>query len=77
MSRSESVAGLLEDLDLGDVAAENESRQLRSFFVPTGPFYQAKRGHARLVMGRKGSGKTAIFYALREAFQVMGISCWT
>ena len=67
-SPTQSVPGLLERLDLGDVAAENESRQLRSYFVPTGPFYQAKRGHARLVIGRKGSGKTAIFYALRESF---------
>ena len=62
------VPGLLERLDLGDVAAENESRQLRSYFVRTGPFYQARRGHARLVIGRKGSGKTAIFYALRDSF---------
>jgi hypothetical protein len=61
-------SGLLERLDLGDIAAENESRQLRSYFVRTGQFVQAKRGHARLVIGRKGSGKTAIFYALRDSF---------
>ena len=61
-------AGLLERLDLGDVAAENESRQLRNYFVRTGQFVQAKRGHARLVIGRKGSGKTAIFYAIRDSF---------
>ncbi len=66
------VPGLLERLDLGDVAAENESRQLRSYFVRTGPFYQARRGHARLVIGRKGSGKTAIFYALRDSFRGRG-----
>ena len=60
--------GLLERLDLGDVAAENESRELRTYFVRTGQFIQAKRGHARLVIGRKGSGKTAIFYALRDSF---------
>lgn len=59
---------LLERLDLGDVAAENEIRQLRSYFVRTGQFNEAKRGHARLVIGRKGSGKTAIFYALRNSF---------
>ena len=59
---------LLERLDLGDVAAENEIRQLRSYFVRTGQFNEAKRGHARLVIGRKGSGKTAIFYALRDSF---------
>lgn len=59
---------LLERLDLGDVAAENEIRQLQSYFVRTGQFNDAKRGHARLVIGRKGSGKTAIFYALRDSF---------
>lgn len=64
--------GLIEKLDLGDVAAENEIRQLRSCFVRTGQFNQAKRGHARLVIGRKGSGKTAIFYALRNSFRGRG-----
>lgn len=59
--------GFLEKLDLGDVAAENEIRQLRGYFVATGQFGQARRGHARLIVGRKGSGKTAIFYAVRDA----------
>lgn len=59
---------LLERMDLGDVAAENEIRQLRSYFVRTGQFNDARRGHARLVIGRKGSGKTAIFYAIRDSF---------
>lgn len=60
--------GVLERLDLGDVAAENEIRGLRGYFVHTGQFNEAKRGHARLVVGRKGSGKTAIFYAVRDSF---------
>jgi hypothetical protein len=61
-------ARLLERLDLGDVAAENEIQALRSYFVATAQFNDAKRGNARLVVGRKGSGKTAIFYAVRDAF---------
>ena len=60
--------GLLERLDLGDVAAENETRSLADYFVPTASFQDAKRGNARLVVGRKGSGKTAIFYAVRNHF---------
>ena len=60
--------GLLQGLDIGDVAAENEIQPLRSYFVETGQYLQAKRGHARLVVGRKGSGKTAIFYAVRNSF---------
>jgi hypothetical protein len=58
---------LLEKLDLGDIAAENEVKQLREYFVQTGQYNEARRGHARLVIGRKGSGKTAIFYAVRDS----------
>ena len=58
---------LLERLNLGDVAAENEIRALRSYFVRTAQFFEAKRANARMVIGRKGSGKTAIFYSVRDA----------
>lgn len=59
---------LLERLDLGDLIAENEIQGLRSYFIRTGQCLEAKRGHARLVIGPKGSGKTAIFYALLDSF---------
>jgi hypothetical protein len=62
-----SHGGLLERLDLGDAAAENEIGGLREYYVPTGQFTTAKRGHARLVIGRKGAGKSALFYAIRNA----------
>lgn len=58
---------LLEKIDIGDVAAENEIFSLDSYFVQTGQYNQAKQGYARLVIGRKGSGKTAIFYAVRNS----------
>jgi hypothetical protein len=58
----------LEKIDLGDLAAENEIGALRSYFVPTAQYNDAKRGHARLVVGRKGAGKTAIFYGIRSAY---------
>ena len=57
----------LEKVDLGDLSAENEIQALGNYFVPTGQYNDAKRGHARLVVGRKGSGKTAIFYSVRTA----------
>lgn len=60
--------GFLQQLDIGDVAAENEIRPLRSYFLQTGQYNEARRGYARLVVGRKGSGKTAIFYAVRDSF---------
>ena len=62
-------ARLLERVDLGDTAAENEIGGLRDYYVPTGQFKTATQGHARLVIGRKGAGKSALFYAIRGAVQ--------
>ena len=59
----------LEKIDLGDLAAENEIKGLRTYFVATAEYNEAKRGHARLVVGRKGAGKTAIFYGIRNAYK--------
>jgi nucleoside 2-deoxyribosyltransferase len=64
-SRAAKTATLLADVDLGDLAAENEILGLQDYFVQTGAAIQARQGHARLVVGRKGSGKTAIFYDVR------------
>lgn len=65
-STSALPRGLLERIDLGDVAAENEIQALSRYFVKTPQFQQARQGHARLVVGRKGSGKTALFYGIRS-----------
>ena len=62
----------LQRIDIGDVAAENEIRALQRYFVETAQYQQAKRGYARLVVGRKGTGKTAIFYAVRDSFSRSG-----
>lgn len=67
--RASEGGGELEKVDLGDTAAENEITALPSYFIRTPQFQQAKQGHARLVVGRKGSGKTANFYAVREAIR--------
>ncbi len=64
--------GLLERIDLGDVAAENEIKALTTYFVKTPQFQQARQGHARLVIGRKGTGKTALFYGIRSQFSPKG-----
>lgn len=63
---------LLERIDLGDVAAENEIKALASYFVKTPQFQQVRQGHARLVIGRKGAGKTALFYGVRSQFPQRG-----
>jgi hypothetical protein len=66
-SREVRDIGILNELDLGDVAAENEIGGLQEYFVPTGQSFSARRGHAPLVVGRKGSGKSALFYEIRNS----------
>lgn len=60
---------LLSQVDLGSPAAENEIAGLKDYYVHAAPFKKAKQGHSRLVVGRKGTGKTALFYAIRGAVQ--------
>lgn len=56
----------LRSLSLGQSAAENEFRTLSNYFFETSEFLKAQRGEVRLVAGRKGSGKTAIFFQVRD-----------
>jgi hypothetical protein len=57
---------LLEQLSFGASAAENEFRELAGYYLETDQFQRALRGEVRLVVGRKGSGKTAIFVQVRD-----------
>ncbi|PYX09998.1 MAG: hypothetical protein DMG88_04595 [Acidobacteria bacterium] len=57
---------LLERLTFGASAAENEFRELSGYYLETDQFQRALRGEVRLVVGRKGSGKTAIFAQVRD-----------
>lgn len=56
----------LQELDLGASAAENEMRTLQQYYLKTEAFLKAARGEAQVVVGRKGSGKTAIFLQIRD-----------
>jgi hypothetical protein len=58
--------GLLELLDLGSPAAENEAATLGEYYLKTDQYEQVLRHGARLVLGRKGSGKTALFFQVRD-----------
>lgn len=51
----------IQRISLGGTAAENEFRRLSEYFVETPAFRAAIEGEGRIVIGRKGSGKTAIF----------------
>jgi ABC-type uncharacterized transport system ATPase subunit len=57
---------VLERLSFGASAAENEFRELAGYYLDTDQFQRALRGEVRLVVGRKGSGKTAIFAQVRD-----------
>lgn len=51
----------VQRISLGGTAAENEIRRLSEYFVETPAYRSAIEGEGRIVIGRKGSGKTAIF----------------
>ena len=55
------VRSLLENIDLGASNAENEQERLEGYFVETAQYARAERAQGAIVVGRKGSGKSAIF----------------
>ena len=57
---------LLERLSLGASSAENEYRILGEYYLVTDEFRQVERGEVQIVLGRNGSGKSALFFQLRE-----------
>lgn len=58
--------GLLFNLDMGSSTAENEFAHLGSYYLQTDEFRRALRGEVRIVVGRKGAGKTAVFAQVRD-----------
>ena len=60
-----SRAGLAT-LNLGEPAAENEESQLINYFLDRGEFQEVFDGRANIVVGRKGSGKTAVCLRARD-----------
>tara|TARA_R110000824_G_scaffold129584_4_gene291061 strand:- start:3022 stop:5343 length:2322 start_codon:yes stop_codon:yes gene_type:complete len=61
-----SADTFLQSLDLGSTSAENEMRTLESYYLKTDQFLKSLRGEANIVVGRKGSGKSAIFLQVRD-----------
>jgi hypothetical protein len=58
--------GYLASLDFGAPAAENEMDTLGDYYVATDAFDKVVRGQARIAVGRKGSGKSALFFQARD-----------
>jgi hypothetical protein len=69
ISTSKRDRTALQKLTLGSAAAENEFRTLEDYFVETAEFSRTRRGEIGIVTGRKGSGKTAIFFRVRDTFR--------
>lgn len=59
-------ASLLERVHFGASSAENEITDLADYYLATDEFRRALQGEARLVVGRKGSGKSAVFFRVRD-----------
>lgn len=68
-TRASKQKTALQRLTLGASAAENEFRTLEQYFVETSEFVRTLRGEVSIVAGRKGSGKTAIFFRIRDTFR--------
>ena len=64
--RSTSTRLDLRSLFLGDPVAEHEADRLFEYFVETSSYYQALAGPLTILVGRRGTGKTAILYAIRS-----------
>ncbi len=56
----------LIELGIGCDIAENESRELLSYFVNTASYQKALNYKKSIVVGRKGSGKSAIYIKLSD-----------
>jgi energy-coupling factor transporter ATP-binding protein EcfA2 len=56
----------LERLNLGASSAENELRELGNYYLETDEFRRVFKGEVRVVTGRKGAGKTALFVQVRD-----------
>lgn len=56
----------LRHISLGEPVAENERAGLDDYFIETSVYYQALQADVSIVVGRRGMGKTATFYALER-----------
>lgn len=64
---NQASLGLLSEIDLGSPTAENETQNLHYYFVQTAEFSRALRAEGAVIIGRKGSGKSAVFLQIAEA----------
>ncbi|MBV5349958.1 hypothetical protein JZU71_02015, partial [bacterium] len=76
VTRDDKTAlGLLNQIYFGSPAAENETQRLSEYFVETAEFARAIRAESALIVGRKGSGKSAVYFQAAEKFARDRRSC--
>ena len=59
-------SGTLAQLSIGDSVAENEFQTLEHYYLRGDEFTRTLRGEVNVVVGRKGTGKTALFSQVRN-----------
>jgi hypothetical protein len=65
-ARRAGLAPFIQRVNFGASTAENELTVLREYYLEIDAYRRAERKEVRLITGRKGSGKTAIFFELRN-----------
>ena len=67
---------IIDQVEFGHIAAEQETEELNEYFVETSEYKSLLNDPRKiLVVGRKGSGKSAIYFTLQKRFenQVKGL----
>ena len=64
-----SPKGKLAKLEIGDPMAENEFQKLDRYYLQRDEYTRTIRGDINIVVGRKGTGKTALFSQIRNALR--------
>lgn len=65
----QSIGNLLQHISVGDPTAANKMTTLADYYLKTDQYLRTSRVEVNLVVGRKGSGKTALFLQLRDAIR--------
>lgn len=68
-SKKAKAKNKLQELYIGDHMAEHESEELMEYFVETSLYSEALKAQQSIIVGRKGTGKTANLYKISSELQ--------
>lgn len=66
LAATQQPSNILARLSLGASSAENEFQELGQYYLETDEFRRTLRGEVQVVLGRKGAGKSALFFQVRD-----------